>query len=182
MAAFKRHKIRADHTMKKSILLVIMAILMLFSAACTNNNENQNPESNISETANGYNNIVETTENTDSQNDQITLDPDNEYMIISNIDISSCKNEDGYFSGEITFTSKTTQKYVDEYNEYFYRQIYFGFYNENGDLVGDEIAQNNYIYSREYISEESTYVIVSSKYDIVEARVLKIVCEKPTQQ
>ncbi len=168
--------------MKKSILLVIMAILMLFSTACKNDNENKNSESSMSETSNGYDDVTETTEKTDPQNEQITLEPDNEYMIISNIDISSCKNEEGYFSGEMTFTSKTTQKYVDEYDEYFYRQIYFGFYNEKGDLVGDEIAQNNYIYSREYISEESTYVMVSSKYDIVEAKVLKIVCEKPTQQ
>ena len=86
---------------------------------------------------------------------------------------------DGYFSGFITFNSKTTQKYVDEYNDYFYRQIYFGFYSEDGELIGDEIAQNNYVYSREYTSEESAYVMVSSTKDVFEVKVLKIVLEKP---
>ena len=131
-----------------------------------NNIENSNDSSNdISET--------------DNSSDEVTLQPDNEYMIISNIDISECTQSDGYFSGFITFTSKTTQKYVDEYDDYFYRQIYFGFYNEDGELVGDEVVQNNYLYSREYTEEDSDYVLVSSKKTISEVKVLKIVIEKP---
>ncbi len=156
---------------KKNIILLVITVL-LFVVSCGCGYSNDNDSDTIADTSNNAS-------KTNNSSMQVTLQPDNEYMIISDIDTSECEQADGYFSGFITFNSKTTQKYVDEYNDYFYRQIYFGFYSEDGELIGDEIAQNNYVYSREYTSEESAYVMVSSTKDVFEVKVLKIVLEKP---
>lgn len=119
-------------------------------------------------------------ENTESTtpNDTVTLESDNEYVQVTAIDFSNCVYEDGYFIGNVSYIVHTTDKYVAEYDEYFYRQIYFGFYNEDGDLVGDTITQANYIYSREYTAENETYVMIASTKPITEVKVIKIVCEK----
>lgn len=166
--------------MKKIICLLTAACLPLLITGCSNSGSHDTTrEGSSSSIINESSTTDELGTNSNKEEaGQLILESDNEYMVISSIDISSCEHTDGYFSGEMTYISQTTQKYVDEYDDYFYRQIYFGFYNANGDLVGEEIAQNNYTYSREYTSEESTYVMVASKEEIVEAKVLKIVCEK----
>lgn len=115
----------------------------------------------------------------DSGKDTVILEADNKYMEIGSIDISQCEYEDGWFSGHIYFIQRTTQAYVDEYDDYFYRQVYIGFYNTQGELVSEEIAQNNYIYSREYVSEEDEYVLFATSKEVVEAKVLKIAIKKP---
>ena len=119
----------------------------------------------------------EDTENAE-KSDEVTLDADNDYFIISDIDFSECTYENGYFKGYIKYNSHTTNKYVEKYDNYFFREIYFGFYNENGTLVEEESTWNNYIYAREYESDESTYVIVGSSTPIKEVKVTKIVLSK----
>lgn len=159
--------------MRKLVGILLSLSLLVSVAGCSNGNENSEgldndgtkKESEISAT--------------EKKVESVTFEADNAYMQISSIDISACVYENGYFSGELSYIQKTTEQYVEAYDDYFFRQIYFGFYNEKGNLVGEEIAQNNHIYSREYTSEENTYVMVSSKNPIKEVKVTKIVCEKP---
>lgn len=145
--------------MKKFLLI---AVCCLYLCGCGNKEE-----------------INRTTNNEKSQIESITLNSNNEYFQISSIDFSKCTYNNGTFSGTVYFTSTTKRKYVEKYDEYFYRTIYFGFYDEEGNLINTEITQNNYLYSSEYTQEENTYVIFSSHKPIANVKVLKIVIEKP---
>lgn len=168
--------------MKKLWAVLFAAIMLISLAACSKQVTDQSMNQADNQSTNQpEDKSAEQPSEDQSQEDEthktITLEADNEYLIISAIDISDCKLENGYFTGDMTFIAQTTQKYIDEYFDYRGRQIYFGFYNENGDLVGDKIVQHNCVYDREYTWEDSTYVMVRSKYDISEVKVLKIVCE-----
>ena len=157
----------------KKLFLSLLSIVLLLTAACSSQSTGQTEVPSPSPTTA----IGQPTEQLPPTPESVTLEGENEYMLVDAIDISDCTLENGYFSGMMTFTSHTTQKYIDEYGDYFYRQIYFGFYNENGDLVGDEVAQDNCVYDREYVWENSTYVMISTKSPISAVKVLKIVCE-----
>ncbi len=170
--------------MKKALnitfpLLLVMITLVL--SACgktpsneTNSNEQTQSEANARATEKSPENPVSAKEIK-----SVTLEADNEYYTISEIDFSDCKYEDGLFSGYIKFHEHTTQKYIDEYSEYFYRRIFFGFYAENGRLVTEESAQSNCVYSREYQEDDSNYVVFTSNSPITEVKVTKIVIETP---
>lgn len=163
----------------KKLNVVVILLLMCFSlVACSSPKEGQTSSESTGLTQSS----TETENESDAKTEQIVLEPDNPYVEVSDIDFSSCKYENGYFTGEISYTSHTTQKYVDEYNDYFYRQIYFGFYDESGNLVGDEIFQDNYLYSREYTYSGTDYVMVATNDEISKVEVLKIVCEKPSNK
>ena len=161
--------------MKKILSIFLMFMLMFNLIGCSMGDESL---SDAQDTDNQSKDETDSDVTEQGNKEIITLNPENEYMKVHSIDTSSCEYEDGYFSGEISFISDTTEKYVEEYDEYYYREIYFGFYNINGELVGEEVAQNNYIYSREYTTENTTNVLVSSKHEISDVKVLKIVCEK----
>lgn len=160
--------------MKKILILTIAIFCMVSLIAC-----DERVSSEKGQSSDNASSSVDTPKEKDNS-DSITLEPDNEYMKISGIDISDCKMSDGYFQGTITYIAHTTQKYVDKYDDYFFRQVYFGFYNENGDLVGEEFSQDNHVYSREYTNENSVYVYVTSSKTITEVKVTKIVIEKPS--
>lgn len=151
--------------MKKLLLIVVCCLCLCGCGNKESLNKTMNDE-NINE-----NNQIES----------VTLNSDNEYFQINSIDFSKCTYDDETFSGTIYFTSTTKQSYVETYSEYFYRTIYFGFYDENDNLINTEIVQNNYLYSREYTQEENTYVTFSSHKPIANVKVLKMVIEKPTQ-
>lgn len=103
-------------------------------------------------------------------------------MTVSNIDFSECEWSDRYFSGKIYYTSHTKQEYVDKYGEYFYRQIVLGLYDADGNLRGEEYVQDNYIYDRDYIWDDWTYVLTSSNAEITDVRVEKIIIEKSDKE
>lgn len=164
--------------MRKLNIVVILLFMCILLVACSSPKEGQTPSEST-----GLTQLSAETENeSGAEVEQIVLEPDNPYVEVSNIDFSSCKYENGYFTGEMCYTSHTTQKYVDEYNDYFYRQIYFGFYDESGNLVGDEISQDNYLYSREYTYSSTDHVMVATNRKIFKVEVLKIVCEKPSNK
>lgn len=166
--------------MKKFLALLLATIMLLSATACnkqaTDQSTNQSADQSSDVSSEQLTDEPEEKEE-DEPHKTITLEPDNEYMKVSLIDISDCKLEDGYFSGTMTYVSETTQKYIDEYYDYGYRQIYFRFYNENGDLLGDAISQNNCVYDREYVWDGQVYVSFSTKYDVAEVKVYKIVCQ-----
>ena len=114
----------------------------------------------------------------DPSKSEVTLEGENEYFIISDIDTSECEYENGYYSGKVYFNSHTTQKYIDVYGEYFYREITFSFYSEDGTLVADETTWENCVYNREYTHDSYTYVMFASKKPITEIKVSKIVLSK----
>ena len=117
----------------KKLFLSLLSIVLLLTAACSSQSTGQTEVPSPSPTTA----IGQPTEQLPPTPESVTLEGENEYMIVDAIDISDCTLENGYFSGMMTFTSHTTQKYIDEYGDYFYRQIYFGFYNENGDLLNE---------------------------------------------
>ena len=163
----------------KKLILSLLSIVLLLTTACSSQSTSQTtgrPEFQ-SPSPSTDTDIDQPTDQPLPSPEPVTLEGESEYMIVDAIDISGCTLENGYFSGMMTFTSHTTQKYIDEYGDYFYRQIYFGFYNENGELVGDEVAQDNCVYDREYVWESSTYVMFSTNSPISSVKVLKIVCE-----
>lgn len=164
--------------MKKLTFVVISLIICIALGACSSPKNGQMSSESTGLTQSS----AETKNESGAEAEQIVLEPDNPYVEVSNIDFSSCKYENGYFTGEMSYTSHTTQKYVDEYNDYFYRQIYFGFYDESGNLVGDEISQDNYLYSREYTYSSTDHVMVSTNGKISKVEVLKIVCKKPSNK
>lgn len=148
--------------------LLFIAVCCLCLCGCGNKEDINNTSNN--ENINKNNPI-----------ESITLNSDNGYFQISSIDFSKCTYDNETFSGTIYFTSTTKQSYVETYSKYFYRTIYFGFYDEDDNLVNTEIVQNNYLYSREYTQEENSYVSFSSHKPITNVKVIKIVIEKPIQ-
>lgn len=162
--------------MKKLLLILVTSIILVSTTACNNQATDLSSDSSSSSSINEpeYESTNQSEEDVSTQT--ITLEADNDYMIISSIDISDCKLEDSYFKGNMTFVSKTTQKYVDEYNDYVFRQIFFEFFDENGDLIGSDVAQNNYIYEREYVWTGETYVMIRTNHNVSEVKVVKIVC------
>ena len=153
--------------MKKLLLILVASIILVPTTACNNQTTDLSSDSPSNSSINKpeYESTSQSEEDASPQT--ITLEADNDYMIISSIDISDCKLEDGYFKGKMTFVSKTTQKYVDEYNDYAFRQIFFEFFDENGDLVGSDVAQNNYIYEREYVWNGEAYVMIRTDHNII---------------
>ena len=161
----------------RKLLAILLATIMLVSTTACNKQATDQSTSQSDNQSSQSEDQSENQSEEDEPHKTITLEPDNEYMKVSSIDISNCKLEDGYFSGTMTYISETTQKYIDEYGDYGYRQIYFRFYNENGDLVGDDIDQNNCVYDREYVWQGEAYVMFSCASDVSKVEVYKIVCQ-----
>ena len=143
--------------------------------------ETEKKETGESESAEAAGSSEEYPDVTVVSDEQIILGPGNEYMVITNIDFSDCEWNDHYFSGNIYYTSNTKQAYVDNFSDYLFRQIVFGLYYADGNLRGEEYVQNNYIYDREYIWDDWTYVMISANAEIADVRVEKIIIEKPKE-
>lgn len=161
--------------MKKWIAILIVALLLV---GCSKSPLENNQNNSIVEKENDHEVIEQSSSDTKDEIESVTFEPDNEYIKITSIDTSACKHENGYYSGNLYYVVETTQKYIDEYGDYFFREFYFGFYNEKGVLVGEEITHLNCSYDRPYVSEGRGYVLFQSQYNISEVKLLKIVCYK----
>lgn len=166
----------------KKLLAILLAAIMLLSATACNKQATDQSTSQSADQSSDISSEQLTDEPEEKEEDEphktITFETDNEYMEITSIDTSECTWEDGQYSGWISYVITTKQKYIDEYfDDYRGRQIYFGFYTEDGELVGDSIDRSNLIYDREYTRENRAYVSISSKHNISEVKVLKFVCE-----
>ncbi len=122
--------------------------------------------------------VSEVMELTGENEREVTLEATNEYIEISNIDISKLALADGDVEGDLLYTVHITQKYIDEYPKYDNYDIYLSFYDANGNILGDTDVYGYLQYDREYTAEESDTVYVWTDKEVAEARVDKIVISK----
>lgn len=103
----------------------------------------------------------------------VTLQPDNEYYTVTDLDFSKCKYENGYFSGQIYFNITTTDKYVEKYNDYGYIKIFFEFIDSENKVVAVESIWKAYLYEED-IEQDYDHFMVESKNPIKDVKIKKL--------
>ncbi len=122
--------------------------------------------------------LSEVMEMTGENEREITLEATNDYVEVSNFDLSQLALSDGELSGDLSYTIHITQNYIDTYSDYENIEIYLSFYDENGNILGDSYVYSYPEYEREYTAEDSDSVLLWCDKEAAEVRIDKIVISK----
>ncbi len=114
----------------------------------------------------------------DNSEREITLEATNEYLEVTDIDVSGLEQEDGMVSGDLVYTIHVTQSYIDTYSKYDNFEIKISFYDSKGNLIDEDSIYDYLKHEKEYSSEESATVAVFTEKEVSEVKVDKIVVSR----